>query len=535
MRICKVVVLICSVLLFLIVAGCGRGADIPEFAKNQDFTIESGEERAGVFFSEPDVVQYPLDTSCTELSISYPYITELGRKEDMIFSKQASDEVGVLIKLVPVPSEQYQGTLTASIAAANICDVYVSVPEYYLTSDFDVFLELSDLIKEYAPNYISAVNRTLDGPAAVTSDDGGVWSMYQFYDAPQLFSQFGAVIRQDWLDKTGIEKLETYEDYHDYLVACNNKFAPDQTVRMFQRGVTDYDNLTAGFDISLGSKTPAGGFYQVNGEIKYGVLEEGFSEYLQMIHQWFNEGLITLKFLDSADPFTNSYLTDLSVNPSALCFVPLNSYSTLEELCDFPIAPAQDPVRVNGDVSHIASKCASNIRSSGFSVSSFTDYPEVAVQVIDWCYSEEATRWANSEIDGDRVAIEREDSADLSIMDKGSEGVPLLNLLGIGDVRRFCIYQSAFSPVLNVWNKQKDGAYMLPPSLSFTQEETEEYSTLMTDISTYVDSVIPQFIIGELPLEDISKVQKRVEELGIKRCIEIWEIAFTRYCDRAGD
>ena len=80
-----------------------------------------------------------------------------------------------------------------------------------------------------------------------------------------------------------------------------------------------------------------------------------------------------------------------------------------------------------------------------------------------------------------------------------------------------------------VWGRQKDGDHMLPQGIQLTQAEQEEYADLATDISTYVDSVIPQFILGELSLEQIPEIQAHIRELDVDLCLQLWQRALDRY------
>ena len=59
--------------------------------------------------------------------------------------------------------------------------------------------------------------------------------------------------------------------------------------------------------------------------------------------------------------------------------------------------------------------------------------------------------------------------------------------------------------------------------------ESEEYTALAADISTYIDSLIPQFITGERPLSDIPAVQEQIRSWDVDRCIELWQEALDRY------
>ncbi len=71
------------------------------------------------------------------------------------------------------------------------------------------------------------------------------------------------------------------------------------------------------------------------------------------------------------------------------------------------------------------------------------------------------------------------------------------------------------------------------PSLTFTQDESEEYSPLYNDIQTYVDEHLMGFMMGIRPMEEWDAfVQGLVEDLNIERCLEIQQAAYDRYISR---
>ena len=112
----------------------------------------------------------------------------------------------------------------------------LSVPSYMMTEDIDALLELSDLVAEYAPNYISAINALDGGPQSVVNSDGKLFSMCVLMDHPAILSGFGLVLRQDWMEELGVSAPETYDDYHDLLLAIKDTYQPDQPLRIPESG-----------------------------------------------------------------------------------------------------------------------------------------------------------------------------------------------------------------------------------------------------------------------------------------------------------
>ena len=225
----------------------------------------------------------------------------------------------------------------------------------------------------------------------------------------------------------------------------------------------------------------------MDGTIHYGPLEEGFTQYLTLLHNWYQEGIITSKFLDFTDFDTNSYLIELSTGECGAFFLPAGAYETLSGMCSFPIAPGMDPVQASGDTTHLAPDCATVIWGPGYSVSTACDAPELAVMALDWLYTPEArvlsaygTESVSYEITDDQprfTALVQEDP---------SLQLPNYAAMTLGScISSEIVLLHSASNLMEVWNRQKDDAYMIPQGVQMTQEESEEYTALAADISTY--------------------------------------------------
>ena len=521
---------ILPLLFFLLLSGCGSEKDVPEAMPHQNFAADSAEVQNNVFRSSPTPISYPLEDAPT-LTLYYPLSADALPTGDQQLLSAWEKATGAVINATGIPADEYQNNLNTYISADEMPDLMLSVPSYLMTEDIDALLELSDLIAEHAPNYIAAVNELNGGPQAAIDSDGDIFSMCVLMERPTILSGFGLVLRQDWMEELGVSAPETYDDYHDLLLAMKNTYQPAQPLRLPESGVTGYNNFCAGFGISLGSRSASHGFYQVDGTIHYGPLEEGFTQYLTLLHSWYQEGIITSKFLDFTDFDTNSYLIELSTGECGAFFLPAGAYETLSGMCSFPIAPGMDPVQASGDTTHLAPDCATVIWGQGYSVSTACDAPELAVMALDWLYTPEARVLSAYGTEGVSYEI-TDDQPRFTALVQKDPSLQLPNyaamILGSYISSEIVLLHSATN-LMEVWNQQKDDAYMIPQGAQMTQEESEEYTALAADISTYIDSLIPQFITGERDLSEIPAAQEKIRSWDVDRCIELWQEALDRY------
>lgn len=511
-------VVLALVLLLSACRGAGGQAASEASKGKKETSVESP------FHGCPEVPEYPLTDQPTELRLLFPIQGEaIPAGTEKLFSA-FEETTGITLDLYPVPANDYLMDINTMIASGEVPDLILSAPDYMLDPDMsDVLLPLDDLVCEYAPNYIRAANQCYDGVLSLVEESGQIMRLYRFFEEPITVPSLGAVIRADWLEELEMEPPETYEDYHQLLSAMKSEYDPELPFRMFSQGLAGGDNFTAGFGISLGSETAYNGFYQQDGVVKYGMLEAGLTEYVTMMRQWFEEGLITLSYTDLADVRSNSYLIELSTGESGVFFVPTSSYKILEELCDFPLVPAMDPVQNPGDVSHLTSSRPTAIYGGGLSISTFCETPELAVQAADWFYSEEAARIGGYGIEGESYRMENgvPEYTELSLLQLGQYTSDIQGIIPNDWVQ---MKLGDYTEIFSVWNQQKDSRDMLP-ELFLNEDQRERYGAIMVDVGTYADGCVAQLVSGDMPISQIPDVQARLKEMGLEEIMAMLQEA----------
>lgn len=544
-RLIQKAVLLLSLLILCAVSGCAMAGDASEFISGGSFvedTVVSAKAETGsvVFEASPAEPVYPLTTTEAVVSITYPQYAqwELTATQQMI--SVLEETTGVTIQLDGAPVDSYGEQIRLKVNSGALGDLTMAVPDALLSSDWTAnFQPLNDLIMNYAPNYIQAANAFSGGVQALVEMDGTVMQLYRFFDEPQFFSSIGVVIREDWLTELGFPPPETYDEYHDLLLAMKTQYDVTLPFWLPVSGVAPGDCFTAGFGISLGSQTVNDGFYQEDGVVKFGALEDGFEDYVTMMHSWYEEGLITAYYQDQMDLYSTNYLLDLSLGEtSGVFFVPISSYTQLEDLCSFPITPGMDPVRTAGDWTHLASGYATSIAGDGFSIASSCADPELAMQVADWFYSQEAVWIGDYGAEGKTYVLEDGQPVFTDLILDNPQGLSaqealmtytVYNLQGITSAARLPYLQADIVDVLEAWVQQKDTAHMLPAELLLTVDEGEEYTAIMADISTCLDNAVARLVSGDLPLTAIPEVRDDLHAMDIDRALELWQTALDRF------
>lgn len=82
----------------------------------------------------------------------------------------------------------------------------------------------------------------------------------------------GVGIRQDFLDRIGMDIPVTYEDWHTVLTAFKEDLGVESPLFLHSSGLSEDNDFLAGYNVGKD-------FYMVDGVIHYGPLEPGYKEY----------------------------------------------------------------------------------------------------------------------------------------------------------------------------------------------------------------------------------------------------------------
>lgn len=154
----------------------------------------------------------------------------------------------------------------------------------------NVFLNLADYdLEQNSPNYYARITSNDDLYKQVSTDEGYLAKYYTIYDEP-LRQNTGLLVRTDYLDQLGLSLPETYDDWHTMLQGFKNDLGLAEPFILDTSGLLDM--LIAGYGVNSS-------WYQIDGQVYYAPVQEGFREYLTMVNQWDAEGLIHQDFMNN--------------------------------------------------------------------------------------------------------------------------------------------------------------------------------------------------------------------------------------------
>lgn len=498
--------------------------------------------------AEAGTVSLPLTDEPVTLTMWCPMNGDLSNVVDSLADNlcfiELENRTGIHIDFTLPAIGQEATNYNLMIASDELCDIiYNSTGTYYYPDGLDAavadgyFLDLTDLIEQYAPNYQATRTRDDFLTKASITDGGILAAMYQIPTKEQG-PYVGYYVRRDWLDQCGLELPVTYDDWENMLIAFKEQCGSTAPLNLGPSGYDPWANtLSAGYGVSSS-------FYQVDNVVKYGPIEEGWKEYLEMMHSWYQKGLIDPDYMSATSFLVDaSMVTSNKIGAFASVYTLISMYEAMDtDQPDIDCYPVPAPVKQEGDVAHF--RCDNFKIGMYYTISADCEYPELAVQWIDYLFSDEGALLCNYGIQGD--TFEYDDNGIPQFTEKvtaSSEGYTFAQAMAYYTMPpgRVCLQdwtrELAAVPEkdlvsYDIW-AQADTDYIMPSGVSMTSEENTEYAKIYADINSLVDEKTNLFITGELNLEeDYEEFISQIKNMNIDRAIELQQAALNRFNER---
>ncbi|MFD0717555.1 extracellular solute-binding protein [Paenibacillus sp. GCM10027626] len=338
----------------------------------------------------------------------------------------------------------------------------------------------------------------------------------------------------------GLEAPETIEEWETVLRAFkeqdpNGNGKPDEIPYLHSQ--TDVNRnflLTGAWGIGTN-------FYQVDGKVKFGVIQPEYKEYLETMHRWYDEGLIDRDYAATDDKLKDAKVTNNQVG----IFIGstgggIGKYLTLmKDDPSFQLAALPYPTRVKGERPIVGQKDAV-FNGLGAAITVDNKNPEATVKWLDYAYSEEGSYLFNFGIEGESYNwVDGYPKYSDTVM-KNPDGLPVNQAMSLYarasyagpfvQDRRY-MEQYAERPEqresIEIWMKPVNQIHL--PLLSLTSEESSKFSSIMTDINTYKDEMLSKFIMGTVSLDTFDNFVSTIKNMGLDEAIAIQQAALDRY------
>ena len=460
---------------------------------------------------------------------------------DFEWVKQLEQMTGVHIEWQEISFMVYSEQFNLLMAGGDYGDFINACTSMYAGGgskaiEDEIIIDLTPYLEEYAPFYSYYLNNVGNFKYDFALDDGSVVDFKSFYDEYKCNN--GLVIRRDWLDKLGLDIPKTYDQMTEVLTAFKDEYGSESTFYM-HNGMNN-EGFVGGFGVSSGV-----GMFQVDGQVKCSILEPGYQDFLALMQDWYNKGLINHDFIsieyDPFSPVINEGVgsDDIAVWPAM--YEEVDKYKGYNADPDFEVVPIPNLVMNEGDIDHISAR--KMVDNDTVSVSTACKNPELAVAWMDFWYSEAGYNMYNYGVEGKTFELVDGEPqfTDLVINNEFNMTVaaytrmwtPYGSLTGIYSPGRVESFLSDLqAECWDVWTASSDGLYAIPTGISYTALESEEKSGIETDLQTCVDENVILFVTGVKPMEEWDSFIDQLYNLKLERLIEINQDALDRYYAR---
>lgn len=453
------------------------------------------------------------------------------------FFQELEKRTGVHLEFVIPAAGNEKEAYNLMIASGELTDIIThngyNYPEGLDAAvDDGYYLDLTPYLDTCLPDY----NRVRTGDTlmekSTVTDKGRVVGLHILYTQTQG-PWMGMQIRKDWLDELGLEMPVTYDELEQVLIAFKEKKNAYAPLSLGTKGTMETSHaLSAGYGVL---ET----FQQVEGKVQYGPMEEGWKEYLTMLNRWYEEGLIDPDFMTNGGWQVD---TGMVLNgETGVWNAMYTMISQYEADGAMEVVPMTSPVKQKGDALHIR-------REDGFvgnavTISADCQYPEIALKLWNYLYSEEGSILANYGVEDDtfnyvdgkpQVSDKITANADYSMSQaQALYLMPPSRFGGLYDwTRELASVPKKDIKAFDIWGAADD-SYIIPGRISYTSQESSERAKIVAEVTTYMEENSVKFITGVLDIETgWDTYVEELKNLGVERAIEITQDALDRFNER---
>ena len=392
--------------------------------------------------------------------------------------------------------------------------------------------------KGLMPNLSAMLAKDPELNAAVKTYKGQYYVFPSIRDT-QLMAQKGGgiTVRQDVLDKLGLAMPTTIAEWEKALEAMKAAGFKYPFTAIFK-------DIHATDSTFIGAWGIAYDFYQVNGEVRYGAIQQEYKDYLQTIASWFKKGLIDPDILTNNTSALDAKMTG---ETSAVTYRSPDSgigvWTTAMRKTnpDVKLVAAPYPTLNPGDIRYIATPNYRYQATYSAAISSSCKNVEDAIRFLDYAYSPEGGLLYNFGMEN--VSFQKDANGEPQFTDlikKNPSGLTLKEAMilysrntsggpfekAVGPILSQRTYPEQFeAPIL--WYKSVDWSRSLP-RIVYSGDEASRLASIMNEVNVLTEEMTVKIMIGDQPLDLFDEYVSKIKSANIDEAISIVQAAYNR-------
>ncbi|MBQ8637589.1 MAG: extracellular solute-binding protein [Lachnospiraceae bacterium] len=487
---------------------------------------------------------------CDFQSGARAYYTDLG---DNPVVQKIEEETGINLEFIHAPAGDDGSYFQQLLASGELPDLMFT--NLFQTNypggvegaiEDGILYDVTELVEEHATNFWALCEQSEDPEIEkkIRGDQGKIIKFGSIFlpetNNNKIFN--GLIVRQDWLDKYGLEAPVTIDDYTNVLrVFKENGVEYPLALCQFEQSQFYANNpIASAFDVTINDFN-----VDEEGNIHYSRTEDGYKEFLEVLKGWADEGLIDTGMVSRT---IDDSLKLFESGQAGMCFA--HTYNVKMATV---AGPAVDPEfkltslvhpRVNEDDELHLSKITSSINSQSWQVSAMCEDPELAVKFVDYLMDPDTllmSAWGTNE--GVETYVVNEEGV-REFSDFVVNNPDGLDYDTVRDLYMCEPFQIKYDNTMeasqysleechqswDAWMTANDMDHVLPVNLTLTVDESKEVTQIKTKLANYSDEMVYNFIFGGEDLETgWDGFVEQLKDLGSERAEEIYKAAYDRY------
>ena len=439
-------------------------------------------------------------------------------------------------------------TFNLTIASGDYPDVISNFYKYYTNGiqdgiDQEIIIDMDEPIREYMPNYMSIVTSDPEITKQASTDEGKIWGV-QLISNPVQDSFNGPIARSDLMEKYGIDELVTLADWEDYLTQCVQNEAECARGALLLLNTGFMSNFTTpSFTIAsaFDSGTVDTPWIAIDGQVVYSPISDGYKEYLTLMNDWYEKGLVYQDFASYQPSFGQaSMLSTGEVTLADGFYNSIDDTETDATVEGLQVQAVAYPVKNEGDTIHLRNYTYQVRPEYAMVISTACEYVEEVCKYFDYMWTEEGIRLVNYGPEG--VTWNFNDAGEIEfteVITNDPDGNSVKSMFTYYGTFNFCTYNDWTREAillsddcwacLDLWASCGDKEYVLP-NVTLSSEEAEIYGAKFSDVDTHVQEMTLKFINGTADIESgWDEYVSQVEAMGIQDVIDCYQAAYERY------
>jgi putative aldouronate transport system substrate-binding protein len=472
-------------------------------------------------------------------------------QENIAFQNyQKATNVQLVFQIPPVGMEQENFNLMIAgntlpdliMSGWSGTDMYTGGLDKFINDG--VIIRLNDFVEKYVPDYIKCINTFVPEHERKEffTDKGNIAVLYAISPYEEWVYR-SIVYRKDWLDDLGLKNPETIEDVEKVLTMFRDKKGAKSPLMFPPQGI---DGINGIFVSAYGIGP---GFYQKNDTVLYGPIQPEFRQYLTLMNDWYEKGLIDRDFPTRDEDAWKRMLT--TGESGAVIHGPDVIATWLAGIS--PVVGGYYPVQKAGQRVQWRLKTFRARPPYCVAVTSACKNLEAAGRYLNYGYTEPGWMEANYGQEGSTYnktgeffAINGVSFPSIEFTDVILHNPEYPNILDslakyklhIGPFLRF---EHQSNPVVAVDKTAGEirqfltaagDTSMVLPYISPTDDESSEFTSIMNEIHTFQTVAVLEFIMGRQGLDNFDRYVSTIKQLNIDRAIAIQQAALYRYNTR---